>query len=359
MMVLLMVLNHFKLLKQQMANLTNADDLEKAGFNSLDLAAGMIGVARNGKARQTLKRWNHRHQEANVRARELKVNADEINTARGMMLVFIRAFPDDLDEDVEPTFSQLSVPAAKLYIEHNKQDVKLLKSCDTCIDAVGYGNLALVELLHNGYQINYAQSETALKEACYQGNLEMAKYLNSIGCEATLEILSIAMRRNHLHIIKYFKEQGHCAEESWSSSLMDEAALYGCLEVVKYLHQKRNEGCTVIAMNLAAENGHYEVVKFLHENRSEGCTTKAMDGAIKAGSLRIYKFLHANRKEGCRKHALANAVWTPQTDGATVKMLEWVVNTYGGTFDLMTFYYEVVEKKEFEGRKVDSCCVGN
>jgi hypothetical protein len=36
---------------------------------------------------------------------------------------------------------------------------------------------------------------------------------------------------------------------------MDNAALYGHLEVVKWLHVNRQEGCTNNAMDLAAENG--------------------------------------------------------------------------------------------------------
>ncbi|KAJ3327262.1 hypothetical protein HDU76_012123 [Blyttiomyces sp. JEL0837] len=102
---------------------------------------------------------------------------------------------------------------------------------------------------------------------------------------------------------------------------MDEAALRGYLEIAKYLHRNRKEGCTINAMDWAAGNSYYEVVKFLHENRTEGCTTKA-----KTGPLRVARFLHVNRKEGCSGKALGYAVATRKT-GATVKMLEWVVKT--------------------------------
>jgi ankyrin repeat protein len=44
-------------------------------------------------------------------------------------------------------------------------------------------------------------------------------------------------------------------------------------------------------MNWAARNGHLEVVKFLHENRSEGCTEKAMDWAAKNGHLEVVEYL--------------------------------------------------------------------
>lgn len=43
---------------------------------------------------------------------------------------------------------------------------------------------------------------------------------------------------------------------------MDEASKNGYLEVVQWLHQNRQEGCTGGAMDMAASHGHLEV---LHE----------------------------------------------------------------------------------------------
>ena len=45
-----------------------------------------------------------------------------------------------------------------------------------------------------------------------------------------------------------------------------------------------------------AENGHLDVVKFLHENRTEGCTKYAMDYASRNGHLDVVKFLRKNRR---------------------------------------------------------------
>jgi ankyrin repeat protein len=52
---------------------------------------------------------------------------------------------------------------------------------------------------------------------------------------------------------------------------MNATARYGRLEVVKFLHENRSEGCTVTAIDFAAKNGHLDIVKFVHENRTEGC----------------------------------------------------------------------------------------
>lgn len=55
---------------------------------------------------------------------------------------------------------------------------------------------------------------------------------------------------------------------------MDGAALDGHLDVVRWLHPNRTEGCTANAMNWAAANGHSDVVKWLRENRAELCTMR-------------------------------------------------------------------------------------
>jgi hypothetical protein len=54
-------------------------------------------------------------------------------------------------------------------------------------------------------------------------------------------------------------------------------------------------------MNYAASNGHLQVVKWLHEYRTEGCTAKAMDLAARNGYLEVIKWLHENRTEGLEK----------------------------------------------------------
>ncbi|KAG6949095.1 hypothetical protein JG688_00014782 [Phytophthora aleatoria] len=62
---------------------------------------------------------------------------------------------------------------------------------------------------------------------------------------------------------------------------MDKAAANGHWEVVKWLHEKRSEGCTMAALDGTASNGHLDVVKWLFANRSEGCTINAIENALK------------------------------------------------------------------------------
>jgi hypothetical protein len=72
-------------------------------------------------------------------------------------------------------------------------------------------------------------------------------------------------------------------------TLMDAAASYGHLEIVRWLHSNSNEGCTHMAMDLAAGDGHLEVVKWLQHNRREGSTEWAMVLAARNGHLDVLK----------------------------------------------------------------------
>jgi ankyrin repeat protein len=72
---------------------------------------------------------------------------------------------------------------------------------------------------------------------------------------------------------------------------MDTAAAYGYIDVVQFLHENRNEGCTIDAIDNAAKNGHLEVVQYLYKNRKEGCTTYAIDMAAKYGYFDVVQFL--------------------------------------------------------------------
>lgn len=57
---------------------------------------------------------------------------------------------------------------------------------------------------------------------------------------------------------------------------MGASAAKGNLEMVRWLHENRGEGCSPIHLDNVAKNGHLEVLKFFYEHRSERCTGEAM-----------------------------------------------------------------------------------
>ena len=78
----------------------------------------------------------------------------------------------------------------------------------------------------------------------------------------------------------------------WNSGIMDHAASYGHLDIVKFVHKTHSECCSEWTVDLAARYGHLDIVKFLHENRNEGCTKWAMDRAAANDHFNIVDFLN-------------------------------------------------------------------
>ncbi|KAJ3099554.1 hypothetical protein HDU97_002955 [Phlyctochytrium planicorne] len=66
-------------------------------------------------------------------------------------------------------------------------------------------------------------------------------------------------------------------EEAALFHIMDHAASMGFLDAVRFLNERRGEGCTIFAMDAAAYHDQLEVLEYLHANRSEGCSGVALE----------------------------------------------------------------------------------
>ena len=75
----------------------------------------------------------------------------------------------------------------------------------------------------------------------------------------------LACNFGRLDVIKYMSNKGH----TFTVSAMDQAVIYGQLEIVKWLHENRNEGCSGHTIDHVAQHGHWEIVRFLKNNRPE------------------------------------------------------------------------------------------
>ena len=73
----------------------------------------------------------------------------------------------------------------------------------------------------------------------------------------------------------------------FTSRTMDRAAAGGHLDVVRWLHENRTEGCTTRAMDRAVDYGYLDVVRWLSSNRAEDCSTWARNWAAQAGYLDV------------------------------------------------------------------------
>ncbi|EGG22303.1 hypothetical protein DFA_04421 [Cavenderia fasciculata] len=162
------------------------------------------------------------------------------------------------------------------------------------------GHIEIVKSFYEGGVQIFGDPKLALEDAVRQGNIEMVSYLVhtcNIKCltgtlitaiQAASETETCKLGLDVFHFLfDNFKEQS----KIWTPEVMDRAAEFGQIDIVKLLHFNRTEGATTDAMDLAAKNGHIEIVKFLHFNRSEGCTKKAVISACLEVHLEVATFL--------------------------------------------------------------------
>ena len=184
-------------------------------------------------------------------------------------------------------------------------------------DAVRLGHLEILTMLnrHTPFWAHdyHAQAAASLGYfhivKWYYGNIP--KRPNS-----GMETMDAAAGNGHLDIVEWLHEND---DDGCTHDAMDLAASNGFLNVVEWLHNNRHEGSSQSGMDKAAENGHFGIVKFLHENRTEGCTPAAMDGAAGNGHLDIVKYLHTNRTEGCTRMAMDRAACNGH-----LEVVEWL-----------------------------------
>lgn len=92
-----------------------------------------------------------------------------------------------------------------------------------------------------------------------------------------------------------------------------------------------------------ATHAHLEVVKWLHENRSEGCSTAAIEGAARNGYLDVVKWLSVN----LQKHFSSRAIVCAATEGH-LKVVRWLVGNDTERLHVVEAMIEAISHGHFE-----------
>ncbi|EGZ14840.1 hypothetical protein PHYSODRAFT_333162 [Phytophthora sojae] len=170
---------------------------------------------------------------------------------------------------------------------------------DTVVEAGKNGHADVVQWLLAEYpKLNFGDQQTPTDETPMDA-IAARGHLNVLVVVQTMNVNADSRKRNR----DGSRKGGHVC----TSKAMDDAAANGHLDVVKWLHENRDEGCTSRAMDGAAIGGHLRVIQWLHENTSQGCTTGAMDGAAVYGYLDVVKWLHFTTNGDGR----SGSKWTP------------------------------------------------
>lgn len=144
-------------------------------------------------------------------------------------------------------------------------------------------------LLKEIYDQVYA--EDLVDEAAKFGQLDIVKWLVLEPNNAPLHqtTMAFAASRGHLHVVQWLYE----IDCPYSSIVMDWAARGGHLHIIEWLHSKNKE-CSSNTMDSAAYNGHLKVMKWLEQICGQTTTSKALYYAKEKNHHAVVEYLQKN-----------------------------------------------------------------
>ncbi|EGG19974.1 hypothetical protein DFA_07086 [Cavenderia fasciculata] len=172
--------------------------------------------------------------------------------------------------------------------------------------------LEIVQFLH--INRTEGATTDAIDNASSRGNLDIIKYLHSNRTEGcTPKAWENAIKNNHIDVVKFLYEHkiGQWTEEVMNQAITYNCSI----EMILFIDDKLKVGCTSPrSVETAAKNGRLDIIQYLqqHHNTTSSSsssiwTSKIMDNAVEYGHIDIVKFLHDNRSEGCGGCALSSA----------------------------------------------------
>lgn len=129
-------------------------------------------------------------------------------------------------------------------------------------------------------------------------------------------LMDKAAEYGHLHIVRWLDIQGAVC----SANAMDGALLNGHLHVVQWLHDQRSEGCSPLIVRMAALYGQVESVQWLHQNQLARLDTEVMQHALQGGQLEVIQYIIVNTN--------ASSWWTGRemqiaAEGGHLGIVKW------------------------------------
>lgn len=132
-----------------------------------------------------------------------------------------------------------------------------------------------------------------LSKITLDGNYRIMKfYHQNIHSIANESLIDEAASIGHLNLVKWLDSIGSNA----STLAIDWAAEKGHLETLKWLHKHRLEGNTYLGLRFAVANGHLEVVKYLVEELHSPVDFKLIRTAIDKQQLEIFHLLMSHQQ---------------------------------------------------------------
>ncbi|KAE9020791.1 hypothetical protein PR003_g12234 [Phytophthora rubi] len=186
----------------------------------------------------------------------------------------------------------------------------------TMYQAAGNGHLEVVKWLHRAH--HECCSYEAMGQAASNGHLEVAEWLYDNvyrKCQSSVVFMDALhpAGAGRLDALKWMHERFQT--HGWHA--MDAAATNGHMDVVTWLYENCNEGCTSFAAFSAARNGHLDVLKWLYTHYPDTLEPGLYDRIGRAagnGHLDVVRWLHENRLERGQNDAMYSATTNGHLD---------------------------------------------
>ncbi|OQS04610.1 hypothetical protein THRCLA_03177 [Thraustotheca clavata] len=165
--------------------------------------------------------------------------------------------------------------------------------------AAAFGNVELLAFLLDKMPIE--RSPALWEVATKYGQLSILQYLDYNCSTAFCQLaMAHALTVNNVDVVQYLHEYRQVPFSKFSASI---AAVNGNLDVVKYVCNK-TEQSTRVTVEVVAKNGHLSVLQYLYDNKISHFQNQVMNEAAIAGQLEVVKYLHEGVHLKCSSQAL-------------------------------------------------------
>ncbi|KAL7749295.1 hypothetical protein RI367_005165 [Sorochytrium milnesiophthora] len=138
------------------------------------------------------------------------------------------------------------------------------------------------------------------------GGLGIVRFLHEHRTEGCTQMaMTNAVCGGHLDVADFSRincNEGRCQltiEQTVWQKALNTIARAASSSLIEHIHTLPNAPFSPATMDKAAASGDLDLVRWFHQNRTEGCTAEAMAEAARCGSLSIVKFLHEHGYPKC------------------------------------------------------------
>ncbi|KAH9110144.1 hypothetical protein LEN26_013853 [Aphanomyces euteiches] len=193
-------------------------------------------------------------------------------------------------------------------LSYIKRESSMLPVVVFCV-AVYYGDLGILTYIEPDCRLRTGLDFTvAMDVAAACGHLDIVKWLHYNRCEGcSTNAMDKAALGGHVDVVDWFHSNRQEGFSSQLPEIMKEVVARGHLPMVSWLNHHRTRQWPRGLMDAAAARGQLDMLAFFHHETKKTCSTDAMDLAAAYGHLTVVAWLHSHRQEGCTTQAMDSA----------------------------------------------------